>query len=826
MRDLTAKCRRLFAALLLCLLVPLTLAAQEGTTTIDYDAWNTAASRAEEAIEVGRASSSALEDLRTEIAEWRDDLLEAQSVNAARIDTLQAQIDALGPAPAEGEEEAPEIAERRKELNDQLAELRAPVVRAEEAHSRAVGIVNEINRIIRERQTAELLQLGPSPLNPAIWPAAIEALGSTLGAIWSELSDVSTRTLSGNPLEVVAYVLIGGLLVLRGRRWIERLGFRVAKRERRGAHVWAFALSLGQIVLPMIGVYFLAEAALATGLAGLRVSSLLDQLPYWAFLILAGRWLAGRLFPKERQLTGLQAIPSDWRGTARLYATGFAILLVIYEIFDLLARYDPYSNETRAVLMFPVIVLAALLLFRIGRLLDRADDNAEAPIQDAAVAAATHASTEPDVTFGERIAALIGKALSAVSVVGPVLAGVGYVAASEALVFPTIMTLAILGLVSVLQRLVGDIFDMVGGEESSGRDGLLPVLIGFVLAMAALPWLALVWGARVSDLTDLWARFREGFTFGETRIAPTDFLSLILVFIVGFMITRLLQGALRTTVLPKTKLDVGGRNAIVAGTGYIGIFLAALIAVSATGLDLSSLAIVAGALSVGIGFGLQNIVSNFVSGIILLIERPISEGDWIEVGGKMGYVRDISVRSTRIETFDRTDVIVPNADLVSNQVTNWTRGNSIGRVIVPVGVAYGTDTRKVEDILREIAREHDQVLMQPPPSVVFRGFGADSLDFEIRAILRDVNTVIKTHSDMNHAINERFAKEGIEIPFAQRDVWLRNPEALRGPPQEERPETDPTEAAPEAKPRSSAPEERSAYSSAGQGGDGLDGSER
>ena len=744
-------------------------AAQEAASGPDYALWQETASRAEDAIEAGRASNVALEDLRAEVVSWREAFLAAQSANSNRIGTIRTQIEALGVVP-EGATEPDEIAARRAELTEQLTRLQAPVLAAEEAFTRANGIISEIDRIIRERQTDALLTLGPSPVNPVLWPQGFQSLLRTISDLGIEISDAwgtpaqREATLKDLPVTLVLTV-IGLVLVLRGRRWATRLGARFYDRWHRGRDVWGFLVSLTQVAIPMMGIYVLSEALFATGLVGIRGAQIVGDLPVWAAIMLGARWLVGRLFPSRLSEPPLEVQP-ERRSEARYYGTALAFLIVGQSAVGLLVEVGDISAESAVVLGFPVLVLTALVLFRLGQFM-----TGQMALQDAESAA---------TSYRNRLVRLLSRGAMVVAVVAPLAGAVGYVAAAEALIYPYVLSLALLSVVLILQKLVSDTYALITHAPDEHTDALIPVLIGFLLTILALPVLALIWGARIADLTELWARFREGFSLGGTRISPTDFMAFVLIFALGYALTRTVQGALRTSVLPKTKIDPGGQNAIVVGLGYVGIFIAALVAITGAGIDLSSIAIVAGALSVGIGFGLQNIVSNFVSGIILLIERPISEGDWIEVGGQQGYVRDISVRSTRIETFDRTDVIVPNADLVSGTVTNFTRGNTVGRVIVPVGVAYGTDTRKVEAVLREIAESHPMVLAQPAPGIIFQGFGADSMDFEIRAILRDVNWMMAVKSEMNHLIAKRFAEEGIEIPFAQRDVWIRNPEVLRG----------------------------------------------
>jgi len=740
----------------------------------DYRVWEQLAERAEVAVENRNTASYELEALRARVVEMRSQFLDAQAATQDRIHTLREQIAALGPTPAEGETEAAEIAARRVDLAERLAQRQAPLLTADEAFRRADGIVRSIDRVLRERQADALLTLWPTPLNPANWWAGANVLISSglnvYGEVYNAWLDPARREelVADLPITLGALAL-AALLLLRGRHWMEQLTVRVLQSTAilRGRGVAAFFLSLSQLVVPFLGLALLAAAILSSRLTGPTLEALAEMLVYAGMVVFFARWLSLQVFPILTD-PGLPVRLDDIaRRKGRVLSLLLGLLVAARLLSEPLTAPELQSDAANSALMFPLVVLAALFLFRMGQLLWRQN----APAGEA----------EGPASFFDQMLLLAAKAIMVLAALSVVLGAVGYVTAALQIVFPLIASLALGAAAITLHRLVTSIYDAVVGDGHEGTsEALVPALAGMVLVLLAIPLLALIWGVRTTELLEIWSRFREGFTLGEARISPANILSFVLVFVVGFLLTRALQGALASSVLPKTSMERGAQKAVVSGLGYVGIVVAALVAFSTAGIDLSGLAIVAGALSVGIGFGLQNIVSNFVSGLILLIERPVSEGDWVEVGPVMGTISRISVRSTVIETFDRSEVIVPNADLISGTVTNYTKSNKTGRVILPVGVAYGTDSRRVEAILREVIEAQPLVVMTPPPSVLFMRFGADALEFEIRAILRDVNFKLRVMSDLNHDIARRFGEEGIEIPFAQRDIWLRNPEVLPG----------------------------------------------
>ncbi|MBU0942825.1 MAG: mechanosensitive ion channel [Proteobacteria bacterium] len=288
----------------------------------------------------------------------------------------------------------------------------------------------------------------------------------------------------------------------------------------------------------------------------------------------------------------------------------------------------------------------------------------------------------------------------------------------------------------------------------------------------------------------------QGFSFGTVTIVPSRVGIGFLIFALGWTLVSLAKDNIVRPWMTESELAPGVQDAFTTVLGYIAYSITILVSLSTAGIDFSGLAMVAGALSVGIGFGLQNIVNNLVSGLILLFERPIKRGDWISVGTTEGYVKKISVRSTIIQTFDRSDVIVPNSELISSQVTNMMLQDTRGRVRVAVGVAYGSNTALVKELLLEVAKNHPEVINNgtaPYPVVRFQAFGESSLDFELFCHLRDVDKRIDVRSDMHFAIDQAFRTHGIAIPFPQRDVHIKHD----FPKTEEKKVVDETESEPE-----------------------------
>ena len=267
-------------------------------------------------------------------------------------------------------------------------------------------------------------------------------------------------------------------------------------------------------------------------------------------------------------------------------------------------------------------------------------------------------------------------------------------------------------------------------------------------------------------------------TFGDFSIDPGDFLIFGFTIWLSLKIASFVEFMLNVDFMPRVDLPRGVPETISRLTRYVVIAVGAVIASVAAGFDISKITIIIGALGVGIGFGLQNIVNNFVSGLILLFERPIRIGDTLDIGNTGGKVETIGMRASIVSTWDGAEVVVPNADLISEKVTNWTLTHSRRRMVIPIGVAYGTDPEKAAQLIVGVATDHEHVDKHPEPACLFMGFGDSSLDFELRA-WASTSSFVGIASDLRFAIVKTLDEAGIEIPFPQRDLHLRtaDPEA-------------------------------------------------
>ncbi len=307
-------------------------------------------------------------------------------------------------------------------------------------------------------------------------------------------------------------------------------------------------------------------------------------------------------------------------------------------------------------------------------------------------------------------------------------------------------------------------------------DVIITALQPFIFILCALLFystVASVWLLFSTTQDAITALADFGFPLGGYTLTMQTVLVAVSVIYGAILISRAIQAILLDEIMPRKNIDKGVQLSIARLVHYAILLIGFLILLQIMGVSLTKLTILGGALGVGIGFGLQAIVNNFASGLILLFERPIKVGDTIELETDMGVVKKLGLRSTIIQTFDNAEIVVPNSELVTTQVTNWTLAERKARVKIPIGVAYGSDISQVLEILLTVGKEHPMTLTTPPPTALFLSFGASSLDFELRVWIIDFNDRRQVQSELNQEINSEFADAGIEIPFPQTDLHLR-----------------------------------------------------
>jgi len=735
---------------------------------VGVEAWGQTALEAERVLNNPAATDAELDAVRARIAIDRSQARTIVETGSVEARALRAQLEVLGPAPDDPASEPEPLRKQREELSLALAKADVPVVQAEMAFRRADTLIKELDHRIRGLNNTQLLSGGPSPLLPTAWvAAATEGLEMLKVATWT------TGQAFTGPVDQLVQRLFRAILLIAGGTFILVVGYRGMLRRfettlidtphkaRRAALIGASYAA--RFVVPAIGGYLIVGGLFALGIGTMAEDTVGAVLILTPFAVIGAHWLGTVAFAPSAPALRFVTVSDETARAGRRYCDGLGWTLVAGAVVEAAKQAFRFTPEALSVFAAIVVLMGSFFLWNLAKVLLLAKDQAEeVPARDG--------------LLSQSVLNAIAR-LMQLSVVAAIVASlVGYTQLAQQALFPMILSLGLVVISLMLQAIiVAAIHGFMGIRKSKNTSlsGLVPVIVGIAVFLISLPLYAMVWGARTTDLSEAWILASEGVDLGGVRLSANALIVLIMVFAIGLFLTRWLQSFLEISVLPKTRMDTGGRNAVVTGVGYLGVTAAALLAVSLAGLNLSNLAIVAGALSVGIGFGLQAVVSNFVSGIILLVERPVKEGDWIEVAGQTGIVRKIAVRSTRIETFDRHDVIVPNSELITGVVKNMMLSSKSGRIIVPVGVGFDSDLDRVRDLLLAAARDHNGVLAQPAPLVMFMGIGEYALNFELRCFVGDVTSGALIRSDLFFDIFRDLRRAGIEIPFPQRDVQVR-----------------------------------------------------
>ena len=705
------------------------------------------------------------EDITAEtLAGFRDKLNSATDILRKKIDWLEPRakeaedrLKELGPAPAkDAPAESAEIAGQRKELTDEFNDIDGELKQARVLTVKTDQLGDRVAQKRHALYANELFARSASILDPSFWTEVYRALPIELRSIealvdaWSEHH---TRPRWAGAAVII--VIIIAIVVVLTRWWLPRLIGEPS--NTRSAKAWAalWVFIWFAIRTPLAG--FAALLALTTfGLLTVRLEQIAQGVVAGMAAAAFGHGVARGLLAPEHPHRRL--VQEDDETALCFYnhllwaSRALGVLIVLQVIHKTLFAPLVITVATNALFAATTAAFLVHLVLRLGTIKKNRGE---------ALVAASWAHP-----LGLLMAVLIGIALVA-----------GYAGVAAFISLRVIVAAAVFGALFLLLVITQTLFASINEQtpkgqmlaESLGIDprtlglsgALLSALIRVLLIATSFLLIIGPWEVSTADLFDTVRNIPFGFKIGEIRVSFQAILAAILVLVLLLVLMRIIQRWLERELLPRTGLEPSLQLSIVTIFGYVGAITAIALALSGLGFDLQKIALIAGALSVGIGFGLQSIVSNFVSGLILLTERPIRVGDSIVVKGEEGWVRRVRVRATEIETFDRASVIIPNSEFITGVVKNWTRANRLGRIVVKVGVSYETDPDRVRDILTDIANAHPQIVQTPPPAAYLVAFGETQLEFELRCVVAEVEKGLSVRSELHYAIIQKFREAGI-----------------------------------------------------------------
>ncbi len=752
----TAACRAGMALLaLILLLAPALPRAAElaHPTTEDFRSWTQDIDRAERTLESGELRPAGLESLRQRVRTLIDTVQAGRARAQQELESGRKLLNALGPPPAEGEPaEAPEVAKERARLQSVVTGWEGKIKQADLLLERADALVGHVNVAANRAKAVGLLARDASPLAPDRLKAAgdglrvlarktVPALGVGLAGIWSSLTAVE-RALFGLALAGSLVLVVLPPLLRRWRRGGAKAGGAAGRRATslnavreavlniafRGCAVALLWLSASRIAAlhqsPVPLLHPLMALALATTIAvALIRAPLIARIgaPAFPIRIVPARRLARRLIV----LVGLAAC-----------ATAFGMIAQELRVPEPLAELVDAGLQALAAMVL-VVVVSGRVWPDLGAV-RHGDRRLPTPVR---------------LALGALPAIRVFLALPLAS---PALTLAGYGRLGELLLTGVVVSGLVFWTYWLLRSALREGLALLLRRRRNRlrRGRLLQVLVFAVaemaLALLALAGLAVAWGVDLTQVADWAGSVLGGVTIGSVTISFTTIVSATAAFLSVLALTRLVQHLLDRRILKRARVDSGTRNSLRTGTGYLGVIVALLVALPVLGLDLSKLALIAGALSIGVGFGLQTIANNFISGLILLIERPIKAGDWVVVGDQEGIVRRISVRATEIETFQRSSVLVPNSELISRSVVNWTFNDHTGRIDVTMKLDELDDVDALLCTAEEAARRHPSVLTDPPPRALLRTGAEYELVLQLWAFInvKDSGTKFRVETEL------------------------------------------------------------------------------